>query len=323
MPKTTTEFKLPELGENIDTAEVIRVLISQGDAIEAEQNVAELETEKAVFELPCPYAGKIAEVRIKEGDSIAVGDVVLTVEESEEASEGEAAEVPAEKEAAEEGERAEVAEEEQVSQAEETEDEKAESAEQPKERKPSRPPAAEEPGPVKQREDGRPAATDGKRIPAPAAPATRRLARELGVDLHQLSGSGPGGRITREDVKAFARQSISEEPGGLVVSSETPSLPDFAQWGPLEREPLSKIAKTTAENLARSWRLIPHVTQHDLANITDLEARRKEYLQTVGEGGPKITVTALAVKAVVAALKEYPHVNSSLDADSGELIVKR
>jgi pyruvate dehydrogenase E2 component (dihydrolipoamide acetyltransferase) len=162
---------------------------------------------------------------------------------------------------------------------------------------------------------------DGEtKTPVPAAPATRRLARELGVDLHDIAGSEVGGRITREDVKSYARSRLSETPSG---ASTSPALPNFEKWGAVKRQRLNRIARTGAERLSIAWRLIPHVTQHELADITELEAARQEYNKSLPEGTPKITVTALAIRAAVIALKAYPHFNSSFDAPAQELILKQ
>jgi pyruvate dehydrogenase E2 component (dihydrolipoamide acetyltransferase) len=175
-----------------------------------------------------------------------------------------------------------------------------------------------------------PAATglNGSEVPpAPAAPATRRLARELGVDLHKVKGNGPGGRITQEDVQAYVKSVLTSSPapvasGGGVVA---PPLPDFSQFGPIERQPLNKIMRTGATNLSLAWNVIPHVTQHELADVTDLEAARKRYTQShaTKSGGVKITMTVLAMKAVVTALKSFPRFNASYDPATGEVILKK
>src|SRR5262249_55056778 len=150
-----------------------------------------------------------------------------------------------------------------------------------------------------------------------AGPATRRLARELGIDLRQVPGTGPRGRVSQEDVKAFVRDHArAPATDGAAVA---PPLPDFGRWGAIEKRPLDGIRRRTAEQMSLAWRLIPHVTQHDLADITELEAFRKQQ-----EGhGPKLTVTAFALKAVAAMLKQFPHFNSSLDLAAGQLIVKQ
>jgi pyruvate dehydrogenase E2 component (dihydrolipoamide acetyltransferase) len=172
---------------------------------------------------------------------------------------------------------------------------------------------------------------NGEQIPpAPAGPATRRIARELGVDLHRVGGTGPGGRITPEDVQAFVRGLLTGGSGGAAPmasggSPATPPLPDFSQFGQVERLPLNKVMRTGAANLSLAWSVIPHVTQHELADVTELEAARKRYSQSAGakDGGPKITMTVLAMKAIVTALKAYPRFNASFDAAKGEVVLKK
>jgi pyruvate dehydrogenase E2 component (dihydrolipoamide acetyltransferase) len=167
----------------------------------------------------------------------------------------------------------------------------------------------------------------------PAGPATRRLARELGVTLTEVKGSGRGGRVTLDDVKAFVREERQRSKGGTGVaipggktvadSFAHPPLPDFTKFGEIERKPVAQIRQTIAKNLTVAWRTMPMVTQHDLADITDLEAGRKRIVEGLPKGAPKITMTVLAIKACVAALKEFPNFNSSYDMNSGELIVKK
>jgi pyruvate dehydrogenase E2 component (dihydrolipoamide acetyltransferase) len=164
--------------------------------------------------------------------------------------------------------------------------------------------------------------------PVPAGPATRRLARELGVDLHEVRGSGRGGRVTVDDVKAFVRSNRGRPApsapavGGVAV----PPLPDFSKYGPVERKPFSGLRKAIARNLTVSWTVAPQVTQHDLADITELEAGRKRFVEAAGKGTPKVTMTAIVIKACVAALKQFPHFNASYDpaaGENGELVVKK
>jgi len=333
----STEFKVPELGEGVDSAEVSRVYVSEGDTIDADQNVMELETEKAVADLPCPHAGTIAKVHITEGDTIKVGQTILTLEDQEPGRE--AAEEQPEEAAAEETEEP-PAEEEAEAEKEKEAEEKA--AEEEAAEKPQREePAAEEQeeaareegdaGPEPEREaeekEGKPEQRKARQKreereepPPPAGPATRRLARKLGIDLHDVRGSGPSGRITQEDVvEAHDRSRPAAAPGG----GAQPPLPDFERFGPVERQRLNKIARTAMKNLRTSWAAVPHVTQHDLADVTDLEAARRRYLQGPGQSGPKITLTAIAVKAVTTVLEQFPHVNASLDAEREELILKQ
>ncbi len=158
-------------------------------------------------------------------------------------------------------------------------------------------------------------------VPVPAGPATRRFARELGVDLRQVSGSGDGGRITTDDVQAYV-QGVMAAGSASPVSTAQPTLPDFSKWGAVESRRLNKIARSSADHLTMCWQTIPHVTQHDLADITELENGRRRYLESAGKSGPKITMTVLVAKAVVSALKQFPHCNSSLDLSNNQLIVK-
>jgi len=319
------EFKLPELGENIEEAEVAELLVSEGDTVEAEQPVMELETEKAVVELPCPHAGVVSKIHVSEGDTIQVGSVVLTIEE-ESAAPAEDEQTTADKSA-----------QEQEKTAAEPQEQ---SEEQPKQRKAA--PAADTQREAPQRDKGNerkrtPTAAESRHAappadttevaeweqtepPPPAGPATRFLARKLGVDLHQVQGTGSGGRITQEDVEAYVRDLTQRNGAGGVAP---PPLPDFEQYGPVERERLSKLNRTAVDQLSTSWGVIPHVTQHDLADVTELEAARKRYMQTLGADGPKITVTAVAVKACARLLHVFPRFNSSLDAGQGQLVLKK
>ena len=296
------EFRLPELGENIEEAEIAEVLVKEGDRIEAEQSVMELETEKAVLELPCPHAGVVTKIHVSEGDSIKVGAVILTIDESDAAPSGDAGSTA------------------------KTEDPSP--PESPTPPKTAASPAAASPPPVMQPvmtstiPSAMEAVAPDHRPPPPAGPATRRFARKLGVDLHEVQGTGPGGRIVHEDVEGYVKNRLQSVASTAAVRT-APPLPDFSQFGPIERQRVSKLGRTAAEQLSTSWQLIPHVTQHDLADITALERVRKEYLTTAGKGGPKITLTAIALKACVQILTEMPFVNSSLDVESGELILKK
>ncbi|MFO1023075.1 MAG: 2-oxo acid dehydrogenase subunit E2 [Planctomycetales bacterium] len=292
----THEVRLPELGEGVKSADVAGILVNEGDSVTAGQNLLELETEKAVVELPSPATGKITKIHVKSGATLKPGDLVFTITGSGSAAPASspaptAPAAPAPQAAA------------------------ATAAAQP---------AAPASKPVASPQVAAPAGDDN-RAPAPAGPATRRLARELGVDLHLVAGSGPGGRITHEDLQDFVKKIMTgEKPspgasGGTGVAALP--LPDFTQWGSVERKAMNKIAKTAMTNLSYAWQTIPHVTQHDLADITDLEAGRKRSSSV--PGAPKITMTVLAIKAVVAALKQFPHFNSSLDTKTNEVIYKQ
>lgn len=308
MPK---EFKLPDLGEGIHEGEVVEVLVAVGDRVEDGTPILIVETDKAETEIPSPIDGIVQEIRVKAGDVVNVGDVlmvfVLDDETAVEAAAGTTRQ-PTERRAAAE-----------VAQAE-----KREAG------------AQRVPAPAVQR-------LDEQQVPVPAAPSTRRLARELGVDLHEVPASGPGGRVTPEDVRAFAEQgqrpkappTAAEPPATGPVAPAAPQpttptralaevgpLPDFAQWGPVERQPLRSVRRATARRMAQSWAQIPHVTHADEADITELEAFRQKHKQEVAAGGGTLSLTVFALKAAVAALKAFPRFNASLDTDHEEIILK-
>jgi pyruvate dehydrogenase E2 component (dihydrolipoamide acetyltransferase) len=322
------ELKLPELGENIETAEVIRVLVRDGDTITAEQSVMELESEKAAFPLPAPNAGKVLKIRVKEGESVSVGQTLMEIEEGK----GEESAPSERTDNKEPRQKTQDVRREQSSKPQTAEERKPEKRTRQRDDVEREVLAEERDGersehttsPPDQRPSEKPAGRDSRRkeaevhVPVAAAPATRRLARELGINLQEVTGSEIGGRITREDVKTFARGRLREAPQGV----ETPRLPDFERWGTVKRQRLNRITRTGAARLSLAWRLIPHVTQHELADITDLEVARQQYNKSLPEGAAKITVTALAIRAAVIALKTFPQFNSSFDASAGELILK-
>ena len=293
----TIEFRLPDVSEGVEAVDVAEVLVTQGDVIEAGQVVCEVETDKAAAEIECPHSGRVRTIHFSVGDSIPIGAILLTLE-SDTAS-ADAATLP----------------------------DFAPSA-------PAAPPSgvsseSASPRPVGSPTENRPAAPakpptmHEERPPAPAGPATRRLARRLGVDLRSVNGSGRGGRITQEDVEEFVRSHLAAPDRGATaaVAATMPPLPDFSRFGPIERRPLNRIERTAAERLSAAWAGIPHVTQHDLADVTELEAARKRYVKS-NTDSPKVTMTAIMIKAVIGALKEYPRFNASIDIVAGELIVK-
>jgi pyruvate dehydrogenase E2 component (dihydrolipoamide acetyltransferase) len=265
------EIPLPELSESIQSADVVKVLVAVGDTVAADQPLFELETEKAMFELPSPVAGKVVEILVREGQKAKVGQVVLKVE----VAEATPAEPPAKPKEA------------------------ARSAALPA--PPAEPPKKEEP----------PGAV------VPAAPSVRRLARELGVDITAVRGTGPKGRISAEDVKAHARGVVT---GGPALPSR--QLPDFGRWGTVRREAMSKVRRITAQSMAHAWATVPQVTQYDKADVTGLESFRRRHAKRVEAGGGKLTLTAILLKAAASALKAFPHFNASVDAEAGEIVFK-
>jgi pyruvate dehydrogenase E2 component (dihydrolipoamide acetyltransferase) len=328
-----TDFKLPELGENIAGGDVLRVLVAPGDTLAREQPVLELETDKATIEVPSSVAGRVTAVNVKAGDKAKVGQVILTVDE---AASGAAPSKPAAKaaEQATGGGATAVATEQAAPAPKPTAP-----AERPAAAASARPAAAqpaeeeEEPEPPAPNRRGevvdisrgvRPAAEPSRpareaEAPAPAAPSVRRLARELGVDIHDVPGSGMAGRISQDDVKAFAKRLITEGTGGFVRAEP---LPDFSRWGRIERKPMSNIRRRTAERLSAAWATVPHVTQQDRADVTGLEELRKKMAKKVEAAGGSLTLTAIAVKVVASALKVFPQFNSSVDMARNEIVYK-
>lgn len=308
-----TEFVLPALGDGIDGGTLVKILVKAGDTIEENQSVLELETDKAVLEVPSTLSGTIESIAAKEGSKIKVGDLVFTIN----AGAAPVAEAP-----------------------------KTEAAPAP-ETAPAPSAPAVEATPVLTDSSQNGAASNGtapakaetvkseivaparksagdqsEYQPVPASPSTRRFAREIGVDIQDVSGSGPGGRISENDVKNQARQVLSN--GGAPSSHSVPSgpLPDFTKFGPIETEEFSNVRRATSNQMARAWQA-PHVTQFDKADITDLEVLRKKHGAKAEARGGKLTVTAILIKIIVAALKEYPQFNASLDLANEQLILKK
>ena len=338
----TIEFKLPDLGEDIETGDVVRVYVSPGDRVAQEQALMELETDKASLEIPSPAAGVIKEVHVKEGDTIKIGQLLVTIDdgtgEGEEAAEKEAPKkekVPEEKKTKAEPEKAKVKEavEEKGGRAQKKETPAA----KPEEKKPRgivRVEPEERPI-VKQNKE---AAAEADLIPAgenelpplkivPASPTVRRQARELGIDISKVKGSGPGGRITEEDLRAYGKKAgpekekVEPEPPE-EKAAPTEAAPSADKWGETERVGMSRVRRLTAERLSESWKA-PHVTQHDKADITEVEKLRKHYGKEVESLGGKLTMTSIILKAVSSALKLFPQFNASIDMENGEIIYKK
>ncbi len=317
------EIKLPEVSENVESGDVVKVLVNVGDTISVDQPVIELETDKAMFEIPATEGGKVAEIKVKEGDKISIGDVILTVEGNgaapkEEAKEEEAPEQK-EEESNEEEQVEEQAEEEPVEIEDEAEDEvKSEDPKREEPKKETHPvsPPVSHPSQEGNKKSG---------IPAPASPSVRRLARELGVDINEVPGSGPSGRISDEDVKKFVKSimqngaPVSSDGGGIAHKP----LPDFSKWGATEREQMSNVRRVTAEGLSYAWNTTPMVTQFDEADITELEVFRKKNGQAIKEKGGNLTVTGILVKISEAALAKFPQFNTSIDMEKREVVYKK
>jgi pyruvate dehydrogenase E2 component (dihydrolipoamide acetyltransferase) len=286
------EVFVPDLG-NITNAAIIEIAVKPGDAINAEDTLITLESDKASMDIPSPFAGVVKTVAVKIGDKVEAGKVILTLESEEEQATAQA-EQKAEASVAikETKEKIEEKQFDVVSQAKETEEPIASASANP--------------------------------IAVHAGPAVRRLAREFGVDLSQVTPTGPKSRILKEDVQLFVKATlsrISKQNGGFNL----PTLPivDFSQFGEIEAKPLSRIKRLTATNLHRNWLLVPHVTQFEEADITELDAFRKNEQAQAEKQGIKLTPLAFIMKAVVTTLKAFPAFNASLDANGEQLILKK
>jgi pyruvate dehydrogenase E2 component (dihydrolipoamide acetyltransferase) len=325
-----TEFKLPELGENVTAGDVMRILVKVGDTIAKDQAVLELETDKATIEVPSSVAGVVKDVQVKAGEKIKVGQTILTVDgdAGQPAKDSKEAEEPAAKPAA----QPEAAPEEGgLSQRATPQDAPADDSvpEAPRQRRGEVVDISRAPRTAPQTA---PAPDVSAGSPPPAAPSVRRIARELGVDIRQVSGTGPSGRITVDDVQGFVRQALATggPSTGLGAGGGAPSspasqqpLPDFSKWGDVERKPLSNIRRKTAEHLGHAWSVIPHVTQHDKADITALEELRKKYGPQAERAGGKLTVTVVALKILAGAIRKFPQFAASIDQARGQLIYKK
>jgi len=286
---------LPELGEGVDSVDVVAVLVAVGDSIEMDQGLIEVETEKASVEVPSTTTGTVTEIHVTVGEVLGENAPIVTLQADDAQTEVDAIPVP-------------------------------DGAEQRR----GKVEKGQEENPKS--EIRNPKSISGRhsefRIPnseftttIPAAPTVRRFAREVGVDLTTVSGSGPGGRISIDDVKAEAHRRLSAGAagGGPAMTLE---LPDLERFGPVHREPMSKVRKLTAENLSRAWITVPQVTNHEIADITDLEEFRKAYKERVAAAGGKLTMTALLVKIVATALKAHPVLNAAVDMARQEIVFR-
>ena len=327
------EVKLPSLGENIDSGDVLSVLVSEGDEISEDQGILEVETDKATVEVPAPQAGRVTKIHVSEGDTLNIGALILELDAAGAKSE-EQQESPPEDEAAEE-----TAEEPEEEQAEEVEEEPAaEEAEEEEEAPPKKKPAAAKKEPAKKttmaknqpapqpaavaEEDDEELTTDGHG--AAAGPAVRRLARELGVDLRRVRATGTAGRITREDVQSFVRET-NQRVASQRTSSNGPKPPGDAsvdENGEVRRERMTRMRQTIARNMLASYTTIPQLTNFDDADVTELEKIRQESKEDYADSGIKLTTMPFLIKAVASALKNNPIINASVDMETNEIIYK-
>lgn len=301
------DFKLPNLGENIDSGDVVNVLVKEGDTISANTPLIEVETGKATVEIPCPHAGKISKLFVSAGKTLKVGETIAVIEAG--------AGAPAAAKPAAAPPKAAAAKP---------------AAAAPKPAAPSPQPA---PAPVaKAAEPAAPPkpvaeAEESTELAAPAGPATRRLARELGVDLRRVTGTGPGGRITRDDIVAAVRKSTAA-PAPKAASAGKPSkggavegAPGQDKFGPVRVQPMSRVRKTIVGSMTRSL-TIPQLTNFDDADITELERMRKGSMSGAAAGDVKLTMLPFVMKAVAMSLRQHPALNASLDLEKEEIIYK-
>jgi len=288
------QVKLPDMGEGVESATVVGILVAPGEQIEVDQGIVELETDKAVAEVPSPQAGTVKEILVEKDQEVKPGDPLLTLEAGG-GEEGEAEQKPEPEKEEKKGEEKEENTEPVAGEAEESPEEKLAGEESP------------------EVEAGEPV-TAARAIDIPAAPSARRLARELGVELRNVSGSGEGGWITEQDIKAAARRSAG---GG-----ERAGRGDRDQWGPVRREKMRQIRRSIARKMAKSQAATAHVTHFADADVTELEAFRRKHKQDFAPEGVELTMLPFVVRAVVDALKSHPIVNASLEADAGEITYK-
>ena len=297
-----TELRLPELGENIAAGDVLKVLVAPGEAIKPDQPVIELETDKATIEVPSTVGGTVKSVHVKPGEKLKVGGLILTVESGAAVSAPQAApaKAPEKKES--------------PPAAPPVPPEAPKAAPAKSEAKPSPPP----PPAAAPKEEAA-----GPRPTVAATPSVRRLARELGVEIYELTGTGEDGRITPDDVRAYVRERMKQPAAAAAAAPATAAtvpLPDFSRWGEVERKPMSSVRRKTAVHLSRAW-TAPHVTHHDKADITDLEQLRKKLEER--SGGTKISMTAIATKVIASAIKVFPQFAASVDMTREEIVYKK
>ena len=319
-----TEFLLPDLGEDIDEADVLKVLVSPGQTVALEQPVLEIETDKATLDVPSSFAGTIVEIHVSEGDTIHPGQLIITIDQADGAPSPEATPATASADAP----PPEQPQPPQAATAEPTHEPAVAAASSPA----ASAPAAE----AQQPAEGAPPPPSAEAAPLPpqpggraafAAPSVRKFAREVGVEISRVSGSGPGGRISEDDVKRHARGRAAAPPaaadGGPVDARPAPELPDFSQWGHIDREPLTRFRRTVVRNMSEAWEQIPHFWLHHSVDVTELEEMRQNFKERASEAGGALTVTVIMLKILAGALKANPKFNASLDSAANELVFKR
>jgi len=294
------EFKLPELGENVEGGDIINIMVSKGDSVTKEQTLMEIETDKAVIELPAPVDGSIKELHVENGDSIIIGQLLVTFDED-----GKQSSKPTEQDVSESG-ASETTENSQDTGKEIIAEEHSSDSELDSDN-------SNVISISKEEED-----SDSNKIIIPASPSVRRLAREIGVEISNVSGSGPGGRITENDVKEFAKSNLSNTETKISTTVKKTEVAQTQKSDGLIEE-MNKVRVLTADRLTQSWKA-PHVTQHDKADITELEKLRKQYGDQVKQAGGKLTMTSIVTKIASQALVRFPKFNCSIDMENHQII---
>lgn len=346
------EIKIPDIAENVDSGLIAGILVSEGDNVKQDQPVVEVETDKASTDIPSPYDGTVAEITVKEGDEVSVNQVIMIIDvangengdeedsketgggdDREKESAGGATEEKEESEKDKESEKEESEEDKDTEEDEDSEDRKSEKDKDAEEVEDSEKEKSEDRDSEKDKdtEEG----SGGEDIPA--SPAVRRIAREAGLNLANIKGSGHGNRITIEDIKSAKKRNQEEDkkPGkdkqggkGEEKDSgpDTPvqgDLPDFSGWGNITKEKMNTIRRVTARNMTASWQQIPQVTQFDEADITAIEEFRQKHKEESAQKGGKLTITAILVRIVAFALQKFPRFNCSLDTTDNSLVMKQ
>jgi pyruvate dehydrogenase E2 component (dihydrolipoamide acetyltransferase) len=342
-----TQIKLPNLGENIDSGDVLSILVSEGDTVTENQDLLEVETDKATMPIPSPNAGKITKILVSEGDTISVGAPIMEIEAAESAAKATSKAAPSpkketakpapkhkkpepdEEEVEEQAKEADVEagdvppDESEPPQSDTDEGEEAETEEPKKSRtkKSSPTTATKTKKPAPDSDGGDDVPGDG-RASAAAGPAVRRLARQLGVELRRVRPTGAGGRITAEDVRAHVRETNEQVAATMPRGVTPPGSPDTDEYGGVRIEKMSRMRQTIARNMVESYTTIPQLTNFDDADVTELEDMRQQSMEDYGDRGIKLTALPFLIKAVASSLKRHPMLNASVDMDENHIIYK-
>jgi pyruvate dehydrogenase E2 component (dihydrolipoamide acetyltransferase) len=335
------DIRVPEVSDGITKGTVIGVSVAEGDRVEADQTLLELETDKAVVAVPSPFTGTITAIKVAEGDEVDIGQVVMQGDPEGAGAESDAKPQPDQAASAEESEvdleAADFQEADSPAESDGTATDERDASRpkaSPETKDDAKQETRDEDKDTDEARDERP--SGGGQLPpprteptppdqvAPASPIVRRFARELGVDIHAVEGTGPGGRIGEQDVRDFVKRVMEGGAAAPTMGGATGQrpLPDFTKWGEVERQKLSQVRKITADAMAYAWATAPRVTQDDKADVTAVEAFRQEFNRKAAKED-KLTMTAILVKVVAAALQAFPQLNSSLDLDAGELVLKK